>query len=271
MEPRTLADTFADLRARRQIGLLPFIPAGYPDLAATRALLPALEEGGASAVEIGIPFSDPIADGPVVQEAFTYALSKKLRLAEVFEAVKDARPTTSLPLLAMVSYSLVFRYGPQRFYADARVAGFNGLILPDVPLPEAAAACEQVRATGLDTVLLIAPTTPPDRRRDIARHCSGFVYYLSVSGITGERERLPPDLEANLRQLREVSPVPICVGFGISKPEHVAQLAPLADGAIVGSAVVKRLKKEMTEGGSVPDQLARSVRAYCRELLSQVR
>ena len=271
MQPRTLAQTFADLRARKQIGLLPFIPAGYPDLATTTALLPALEHAGASAIEIGIPFSDPIADGPVIQEAFTYALSRKLKLADVFQSVKDARLATSLPLLAMVSYSLVFRYGSERFYADARAAGFNGLILPDIPLPEAAAACDQVRAAGLDTVLLVAPTTPPDRRRDIARQCSGFIYYLSVSGITGERDRLPPDLESNLCQLREVSSVPVCVGFGISKPEHVAQLAPVADGAIVGSALVKRLKQQIDEGQSSPDQLARSAASYCQELLSKVR
>ena len=142
------------------------------------------------------------------------------------------------------------------------------MILPDLPPPEAAGVCEKVQGAGLATTLLIAPTTPEARRREIAKLCSGFVYYLSVSGITGERDRLPADLEKNLRQLRGVTDKPICVGFGISKPEHLEQLTGLADGAIVGSAIVKRMS-ELSDAGA--EGIARGVGEYCRNLLSQVR
>lgn len=262
---RSLADTFADLRSRKRIGLLPFIPAGYPDLQTTQSVLPALEAAGASAVEIGIPFSDPIADGPTIQEAFTSALAKKVKVADVFAAMAAVRPKISLPLLSMVSYSIVFRYGVARFVADARRAGFNGLILPDVPPPEAAAVCQKVRSGGLDTILLVSPTTAPERRQDIAELCSGFVYYLSVTGITGARDQLPADIQQNVRQLRSITQVPVCVGFGISRPEHLAQLASVADGAIVGSAFVKRINEHQQNG---PAQVASALGDYCRELLA---
>src|SRR6185503_15462962 len=156
---RSIADTFAQLRAKKQLAFMPFIPAGYPDLATTEKLLPALEQAGASIVEIGIPFSDPIADGPVIQEAFTAALAKKLKLAEVFATVKKARASVSIPLVAMVSYSIGYRYGIERFAATMKESGFDGLILPDLPPPEAKAICEKVLAAGLDTILLVAPTT----------------------------------------------------------------------------------------------------------------
>ena len=260
--------TFAGLRAKGRLGLIPFIPAGYPDLATTAALLPALERAGADVIEVGIPFSDPIADGPTIQASFTAALAKGLKLADVFKTIRVARGRVNAPLVAMVSYSVVYRYGLERFLSDAKGAGFNGLILPDLPPPEAAAVCEKVREAGLATTLLIAPTTPEARRREIARLCSGFVYYLSVSGITGERDRLPADLEKNLRQLRSVTDRPICVGFGISKPEHLEQLTGLADGAIVGSAIVKRMR-ELSDVGA--EGIARGVGEYCRNLLSRVR
>lgn len=265
---RSLKDTFADLQARQQIGLLPFIAAGYPDLQTTQALLPALERAGASAIEIGIPFSDPIADGPTIQEAFAYTLASKVKLKDIFATIQSARPQVSIPLLAMVSYSIVYRYGLDRFLTDATTAGINGLILPDLPPPEAQSVCKKVQSAGLDTVLLISPTTAPERRKEIADLCSGFVYYMSTTGITGERDRLPADLEENLRQLRKVTQVPVCVGFGISKPEHVARLAPVANGAIVGSAFVKRIKQHAGEGTA---KVTQAVEEYCRELLTKVR
>jgi tryptophan synthase alpha chain len=265
----TIAETFAALRQRKQIALMPFIPAGYPDLAATRAVLPAMEAAGANLVEVGIPFSDPIADGPTIQAAFNAALTRnKLKLADVFAAVAAARPTVSIPLVAMVSFSIVFRYGVERFARTARESGFDGLILPDLPPPEAQAVVDKVRAAGLETVLLVAPTTTPERRREIARLSSGFVYYLSIAGITGERDHLPADLAQNVTQLKSVTDRPVCVGFGISNAQHVAQLARVADGAIVGSAVVRRMTQHENGG---PDAIASAVGAYCRELLRDVR
>jgi tryptophan synthase alpha chain len=265
---KSIAPTFEDLRAAGHIALMPFIPAGYPDLQTTPPALQALEQAGASIIEIGIPFSDPIADGPVIQAAFTDALAKKLRLADVFRMVGNVRPRLSIPLVAMVSYSVVFRYGLARFLTNAKMSGFDGLILPDLPPPEAQNVCDQVRAAGLDTILLVAPTTSAERRREIAGLCSGFVYYLSISGITGERQQLPDDLRANITQLKSVSKCPVCVGFGIHKPEHVKQLSDLADGAIVGSAFVRRMEQHASAG---PARIADAVGLYCSELLSLVR
>src|SRR5204862_6154786 len=136
----------------------------------------------------------------------------------------------------------VFRFGVERFVAAAKSAGIDGLILPDLPPPEAQRTCEIVRAGGLDTILLVAPTTAKERRAEIARLCSGFIYYLSVSGITGERDKLPADIAANVGELRKHTDAPVCVGFGISKPEHLSQLKPIANGAIVGSAIVRKMK-----------------------------
>jgi tryptophan synthase alpha chain len=262
---RTIQQVFADLRPRGQIALMPFIPAGYPDLATTEAALPALEAAGADLVEVGFPFSDPIADGPVIQESFTVALSKKLKIGQVFDSMARVRPKVSMPLVSMVSYSIVYRFGVDRFVAVAKQAGFDGLILPDLPPPEAQAVCERVWAGGLDTILLVAPTTAPQRRAEIARLSSGFIYFLSVSGITGERDQLPPNLAENVRQMKGLTDRPVCVGFGISKPAHVAQLRGVADGAIVGSALVKRMKGRLDDG---PEALAAEAGALTRELRS---
>jgi tryptophan synthase alpha chain len=264
----TIAQTFAALREKKQIALMPFIPAGYPDLQTTAAVLPALEQAGANIIELGLPFSDPIADGPIIQEAFTAVLAKKVTLNQIFQTIGAVRPKLSIPLVAMVSYSIVFRYGLARFLTNAKMAGFNGLILPDLPPPEAQGVCDRVRAAGLDTILLIAPTTAPNRRAEIASLCSGFIYYLSVSGITGERQALPQDLRDNVTQLKQLTNCPVCVGFGINKPEHVQQLAQVSDGAIVGSGIVRRMKEHLNEG---PDAIARAVATYCKDLLSSAR
>jgi tryptophan synthase alpha chain len=247
-----------------KIALMPFIPAGYPDLPTTTACIVALEKAGATLIEIGFPFSDPIADGPTIQESFTEALKKKLKVTDIFSMVREVRNRVSLPLVAMVSYSIVFRYGVQRFASDAKAAGFDGLILPDLPPPEAQKICQIIWDAGLETILLVAPTTTPPRRAEITKLCTGFVYYLSVSGITGERTKLPADLAANVAELKKSTDVPVCVGFGISTAEHLSQLSQLADGAIVGSAMVKRMKQHLTEG---PEKIAAAVGEYCRELI----
>ena len=268
MTRQTIRSTFDHLRSKGQIALTPFIPAGYPDLETTAAVLPALEAAGANLIEVGIPFSDPVADGPTIQAAFTAALAKKLKVADVFRTIAAVRPNMSIPLVAMVSYSVVFRYGLKRFCDDAKQSGFDGLILPDLPPPEAQTVCGTVRGAGLDTVLLVAPSTSPERKREIATLSSGFVYYLSVAGITGERDRFPADLRQNVAELKQLTDTPVCVGFGIHKPEQVAELAGVADGAIVGSAFVKRIP---AGGQSMPEETAEATAQYCRELLSLVR
>jgi tryptophan synthase alpha chain len=264
---RTIDQTFDSLRSAGRIGLLPFVPAGFPDLSVTVALLQELESAGADLIEIGFPFTDPIADGPLIQEAFTAALASGIRVADIFEAIEPMRRNLSLPLVAMVSYSIVFRYGLKRFLDESKWAGFDGIILPDLPPPEAHSVCETVRQAGLDTVMLVAPTTPIDRRREIVGLCSGFAFYLSVSGTTGERDRLPPDVIENVRQLRSIRDCPVCVGFGISSPAHVASLKGVADGVIVGSALVRRIKETQADP---PAAIARHAGAFCRTLMAQL-
>jgi tryptophan synthase alpha chain len=266
-KPRSIAQSFADLRGRG-IGLIPFLPAGFPDLDTTTSCLAAVDAVGPAAIEIGFPFSDPIADGPIIQQAFTAALDRKLKVRDIFQTIKSVSPRISAPLVGMLSYSIVFRYGAEKFFADARDAGFAGMIIPDLPPPEAAKTCQQIGAAGLEATLLIAPTTTAERRREIVALCTGFVYYLSVSGITGARSELPPDLAQNVRHLKSMTNLPVCVGFGISKPEHVAALSGIADGAIVGSAIVKRMLDSKSAG---PSAIAANIGNYCRELLSTSR
>jgi len=261
--PRTIRQTFSEWRSSRRFAVAPFIPAGYPDLATTQAALKACDRAGAAIIEVGFPFSDPVADGPVIQEAFTYALSKKLKVQQIFAAIGELKGQIQTPLVAMASYSIIFRYGLDRFLSDAKGAEFGGLIIPDLPPPEAESVCGKVREAGLETTLLIAPTTAAARRQEIARLSSGFVYYLSISGTTGERDALPPELAAGVAQIKTMTDTPICVGFGIHRRSQLDEMAGFADGAIVGSAIVRRMKEHMNEK---PEAIAAIVEGYVREL-----
>jgi tryptophan synthase alpha chain len=262
---KTIAESFAAAKKAHGIGLVPFLPAGYPDLQTTADTLLAIDAAEPAAIEIGFPFSDPIADGPTIQAAFTAALAHGIKVAEVFATIHKVSVQISSPLVGMLSYSIVFRYGPEKFFADAKAAGFSGLIIPDLPPPEAEKVCTQIRATDLDTILLVAPTTAPDRRHEIVKLCSGFVYYLSVSGITGARSELPPDLADNVKSLRGITNIPIAVGFGISEPKHIEALAKVADGAVVGSAIVKRMTDLLEKKSEIPQAIA----DYCQSLISR--
>ena len=247
------------------VHLVPFLPAGFGGYEATAAALRAVADAGASVVEVGIPFSDPIADGPTIQAAYHEALQAGTTLGGVFETIQEVRRHVTAPMLAMVSYSVVFRGPAARFCARAKSAGFDGLLCPDLPPPEAGGFCAVARHAGLEPVLLVAPTTTPARRDMIGRLGGGFIYYLSVAGITGERDALPPELAAGVADMRGRTDLPICVGFGISQPRHVAELAGVADGAIVGSAFVKALSERRGEG---PAAMAEACGALARRLLA---
>jgi tryptophan synthase alpha chain len=236
---------FARLRAEKRAALMPFVTAGDPDLAFTQQLLPAMAEAGADLFEIGFPFSDPIADGPVIQASYTRALRNGLKLADVFRTLQQvhhawlAQPT---PLVAMASYSLIYRMGGAAFIDAAHNAGLCGVVLPDLPVEEADDFATLAHARNFHPILLVTPTTSPARAEKVVKVCRGFVYVVSVVGITGTREALPAELREQIRRLRNLTDLPLCVGFGVSKPEHVRELQGLADGVIVGSAVVKRLE-----------------------------
>jgi tryptophan synthase alpha chain len=238
---------FARLRAEGRRAFMPFITAGDPDLATTAALITEMVARGAHMVEIGIPYSDPIADGPVISASYTRALGKGIKLGAILQMFRTLRaetsggPLTAAPLVTMVSYAIVHRHGIDRYLRDAAAVGIDGLIVPDLPVEEAGELCERARDLDLSLIQLITPMTPRERALKIAASTTGFIYYVSVAGITGERATLPPELAENVSWLRGHTSLPICIGFGIGKPEHVRALAPVADGLIVGSALVRRV------------------------------
>lgn len=233
--------TFAGLRASGRRGIMPFVVGEHPFPGATAALLPALSRAGASIIEIGIPFSDPIADGPVIAAAMHKAIGAGATPLKVFDQVASVRGQVDSGLVAMCSISIVWRMGgPSGYCRQAREAGFDGLIVPDAPLEEAGELLAAAKAAGLTCSLLVAPSTPPERAAAIARASSGFVYLLARSGITGEQADAP-QIAGAVAMLRAASPLPIACGFGISRPEHVREVTRHADAAIVGSALVRRL------------------------------
>lgn len=243
-----LRSAFDELRRAGRRGLLPYITGGYPDPAATAEILRRLDPQRCVCVEVGIPFSDPIADGPVIQTSFSRALERGFRLDGLFAALRTARDEVRVPLLAMVSYSIVHRREPQRFVAQAREAGFDGLIVPDLAIEEADELAAVGHAHDCPLVMIIAPTTEEQRQRRIAELSEPFIYYQSLAGVTGERQALPADLTMHVEQLRHQTGKPICVGFGISTPEHVRAVCAVADGAIVGSAIVRRMNDAVDRG-----------------------
>lgn len=254
---------FAERRAAGLRTLMPFLTAGDPDLATTAGLLGAIEQAGGSICELGFPFSDPIADGPIIQASMAYALDHGVKISQIFDMVAQARASTELGLVAMVSYSIIHRLGEAAFVTRAKTAGFDGFIVPDLPVEEAAGFGGRARDAGLICSHLIAPTTSPERAELLARASSGFIYMVARSGITGVRSELPADLTDRVARLRQVTDLPIAVGFGVSSGEQVRQVVRVADAAIVGSAIVRRL--EPYRGGSSQEAVA-AVKAFVEEL-----
>jgi tryptophan synthase alpha chain len=237
---------FQQLRAKGRKAFIPFVTAGDPDLATSAMLVQTLAQRGANLVELGFPYSDPIADGAVIQASYTRALNKGIRIDDIFTAARQLAASPPLkdrvPLVSMVSYSLVYHRGPEAFLDQAQASGFHGVIIPDLPVEEAAAIAKQAADRDFKLIQLVTPTTPRERAVQIARTSTGFLYCVSVTGITGERDKLPTELLGQLAWLRGQTDLPLCVGFGISKPEHVRMLREVADGVIVGSALVRRLE-----------------------------
>ena len=261
--PNRIDNLFQRLRTENRRALMPFLTAGDPDLDTTAALLTELlDRRGAHLVELGIPYSDPIADGPVITASYTRALRKGVKLRAIFDMITHWRlENPGPPLVTMVSYAIVHRHGVDRYLSEAADAGVDGLIIPDLPVEEAEGReglRAKVDAARLRLIQLVTPTTPRDRAVRIAKSSSGFLYYVSVAGITGERAALPADLTDNVAWLRTQTNLPICIGFGISTPEHVRQLAPVADGLIVGSAIVRRIAA-LVEEGHVGEHAVREV------------
>ncbi len=240
---------------------MPFVTAGDPNLSTTGEVLDGLREAGADLCEVGIPYSDPIADGPVIQASYQRALDAGFRLEDAFRLGKEKSPTVGLPLVTMVSYSIIYRVGLQRYVELASAAGYAGAIVPDLLVEEAEQFAGICREADFSLIQLVTPTTPRERQVRIAQSSSGFLYYVSVTGITGERSALPADLLDSVEWLRGQTDLPICIGFGISGADTAAKLAPVADGLIVGSAIVRRIAEQAD-----PSEARKAVAAFVGEL-----
>ena len=232
---------FERARSQNAAAFMPFITAGDPDLATTAAVIEEMARRGADLVEVGVPYSDPVADGPTIQASYVRALASGFKVAQLFDTIKDLRMRCQVPILTMVSFSIVSRMGPANYFLKAASAGVDGVIIPDLPADEGGAVTKLAEAAGLCPVLLLAPTTPDERVQRIVRHSRGFIYYISVTGTTGARRELPPDLADHIARIKALTGTPVAVGFGVSDAAQVASVARVADGVIVGSAIVRKM------------------------------
>ncbi len=237
-----IARTFARLRTDRRRALVPFLVAGDPDLPTTAQAIDALARAGADLIELGVPFSDPVADGPVNQRASQRALANGVTLASVLELVRRMRGRVDLPVVLLSYYNPILHYGLSRFCTDATASGVDGVVIPDLPADEGDELIAAARPVELDTIFLLAPTSTDSRIRLVAQRSSGFIYCVSVTGVTGVRDPLAEGLSELVTRIRKASMLPVCVGFGVSTPEQARQVAEIADGVIVGSALVSLLE-----------------------------
>ena len=234
-----IAQTFKKCTGENRKALVIFVSAGNPDLATTEKLIIQAAEAGADIVELGVPFSDPMADGPVIQEASARALQAGTTLAGVIEMASRIRKASTIPMVLFSYYNVILSYGVEQAAADCKAAGIDAWLMVDVPFEESAEILPYLDKYDLCMIPLVAPTTPEARAKEIVKNAKGFVYYITVAGVTGARKQLSVNLEARLDELRKISPVPVVAGFGISSPEMAAKTAAHADGIVVGSALVK--------------------------------
>lgn len=238
-----IAGTFRKIKEKNGRAFIPYIMAGDPGIERTRQLVKMLEECGADIIELGVPFSDPLADGPTIQKAAQRALRGGMTLAGVMELVAGLRRGTQIPIILMTYYNPVFRYGEERFVRDASAAGVDGVIVPDLPPDEAGVLRKSARKADFDTIFLLAPTSTDERIRTVARASTGFIYYVSMTGITGAKLSMDSEIGSHIARIRQESGTPVGVGFGISTPEEAAAVCGFADGVIIGSAIVKRIEE----------------------------
>jgi len=258
--------TFAQLRQRGEKALITYVMAGYPSLQETEQLVVELEQAGADIIELGVPFSDPIADGPVIQQAAERALRSGTSLRTILTMVARLRARTQVPIVLMAYYNSIHAFGPERFCQEAAQAGIDGLIMPDMPPDEAGPLKGPAAASGLPLIFLLAPTSTPERRTFVARQSQGFVYYVSLTGITGAKLLNLADVGKNVERIKKVTRVPVAVGFGVATPEDAAKVAAIADGVIVGSAIVKQIAAHQQK-----PEMVKHVAEFVRSLKTAMR
>ena len=236
---------FIELKKKNKKAFIVFITAGYPDLSTTAKLVIELEKKGVDIIELGVPFSDPLADGPVIQEASGYSLKKGTNLVKILDLVKKLRKTTSLPICLMSYYNPIFCFWEKRFVDQAVAAGVDGVIIPDLPPEEAEEFIYYANKKGLANICFVAPTSSDARIKAISKATRGFIYYVSLTGVTGSRKSLSADLKTNLARIKKITSKPVCVGFGISNAHQVREVAKISDGVIIGSAIVGKIKENI--------------------------
>lgn len=263
-----IAERFASLRVRHEGALVVFVTAGDPTPSLSEKVVLTIAEAGADVIEIGIPFSDPLADGPTIQASTFRALQQGMTPIRTLEMVARVRQQSDVPLVVMTYFNPVWQMGVERFAREASEAGVDGVIMTDMPPDEAGEWHPVAHRYGLDTIFLVAPTSTAERMKRVAQMSSGFVYCVSRTGVTGAREHLPEEVPQMLQAMRHITDLPLCVGFGIARPEHVRAVCHLADGAVVGSAVVSLIEREVKAG----EQAAlAAVHQFVRELKEATR
>ncbi len=262
-----ITETFVRRAQSRRAALVTYIMAGDPDLAASGDIALALQEAGADIIELGVPFSDPIADGPTIQSAGVRALAQKTTLARVIELVADLRGRgLTIPVVLMGYLNPVLRLGYAKFAQDAARAGVDGLIVPDLPADEADELIAELEANGIAPVQLVAPTSTDERIGYVAGRSGGFLYYVSLTGVTGVRDSLPADVTDRIRHVQSLSPVPVAVGFGVSNPDMARALGRAARGVVVGSAIVKLIEQHGRDAVEPVSEFVRGLRKALDEV-----
>lgn len=236
-------EKFKELKKNKKKALIVYITAGDPDLKTTAKIAIELAKNGVDIIEFGIPFSDPLADGPTIQAASQRALSKGANIRTILKMSGSLRKKVDIPLVFMTYFNLVYQYGLRRFVADSKKAGIDGVIIPDLPVEESSELIKHSRKEDFSVIFLAAPTSTNERIKNIAKVSMGFIYYVSLTGVTGAREKLAEDIFANVKRIKHFTEKPVCVGFGVSSPKQAGKISSFADGVIVGSAVIRIIEK----------------------------
>ena len=259
---------FKELKAKEKKAFISYVTAGDPDMQTSRKVISELAANGADIIELGVPFSDPLADGPTIQGAVKRSLDAGCTVKKVFDMVKGLRKTVDTPFVFMTYYNIIYNYGVEKFIKDSKNIGVDGVIVPDLPLEESADIIRFSKKYGLCVILLTAPTTKGPRYSKIAAASRGFVYYVSVTGVTGARGSFSGQLKRDVKELKKLNDTPLCVGFGVSDPKQAKEISSFSDGVIVGSAIIKIIEKNVKNKKVIPSKIGKFAASLAKAIHS---